>query len=368
MTAAHNLILTDTQKVGRRVEYSYRDEVTGRQFNVAHYLEAAEGKSKDLDVLNLGKADTWTSSEMVPKGRLYHPKTKCFDDVEDSIWAKARLKPSDAFAAIKKLQDTLPGYVPIFWGGGRSCQTIYHPTQEAALHTIHIALDTDTWVINEEPIREATLFPRGFITLDAKATLEKAPGEEQISAALASIRSKLKKSERLRVSEHCGGLRLDVSDESLSYPDSCRLFLLFTLKGTCEPKGFARAGWYDLGDQLTGITIPRFDDPRYASRAGIPFFGQSILEVSPVPDGFICRGIKRSTEDGSDKIYAHIASGSQEFVIWGKSPKGKLRAKAVSYSEAADRFHGRGYEYKDFQWQGVPDFWERVVAACKEEA
>lgn len=355
------LVETSKAKTGRRLEIELRDADTGRMFSLVHYFNASR-TSDPLQTMNIGKQGGWTASEYHPNGRLVTPDNKRGMDIAN--FDKSKKTPSKAWAAVKDAEAAHPGMLPVSMGGGRGISTIYHPNRAAAMNAIENALLTDTWVIENEPIRQKQLNPKCRIDLDADALLNTAAGKGQILAAIRDLTDMLGKNEDIEVSEHLNRVRITVRREGVEYPDNLRLMLDYDLNGrvTKEGHAFSRVPYYEIADTLAGRQVPHYD--RMATR-GLPAYGMAM--ATPAPLGALCVRCLHNHEGTSNKIYAHVTMNGTDYAVWGKFDKGGLSAKPMSYSEITERtWKKKGEQYEETDEDAVPTFWERAAAAIEK--
>lgn len=86
-----------------------------------------------------------------------------------------------------------------------------------------------------------------------------------------------------------------------------------------------------------------------------------IEEQSPSAERRCLNAISRATASGRT-LTAHVIIGNRHYVMSGKLPGGRLRAKAMSNYAASEHLYNLvgGDRVEE---SGIPDFWKRVEAA-----
>ena len=351
------LIERDMRQTKRRVEVELLDEATNRVFLLTHYFSGASG-ADPIETMVLGKHGSWTASEMRPNGVVYNETTKCSHEIRG--FGKSGRLPASAWAAVKAEESNNPGFVAVSFGGGRCANTIYYARKDEAMRAINNALDTDTWVIEDEPVRKKTVSPNCQITLEADSRLERASGREQIKGALRDIEAALTKTDFIEVSLVGDRIRVEVVRKAIEYPANLRLCIEYPAAGLCLSGGchFSRAPYHALADQLAGIPVPHYDD---MEARGLPPYGMS--RATPSPDGHLCLRCLHNTANGNDKLYAHVVVGKKDYAVWGGFDGG-LRCKMFPHLELSERtWKKRTENYIEIDEDKVPNFWARVAAA-----
>lgn len=356
-----NLSLKETLTENRR-DISIYDQETERRFTVVEYLGGADESANTITKMDFGVAGHWTAAEFKPNGRfIFDTDHDRFLDLDEKLFDKALKNPSSAYSMIFEFSQEHPGFSPVLWGGGRGSRTIYYKTKEEAFRAIENALLTDTWVIDSEPIRMMSLFPRCESPLETASHLDLAPGKESILADLYRIAGTLGKNESLELSGGPERFRIEVTHSKKEHPENIRLMIFLSHLGVpCVGHGCARRGWYDIGDQIAGFRLNRYDQE---VAIGFPHYGQAISFPEKEPDGFQCRDCLHCTQGTSNKIYAHIHANGRYYAVWGPFT-GKLRAKADSNFAISDKvWEKRHSGYDETNWERIPDFWARVQTA-----
>ena len=348
-------------------EWEYADSATSRRFEVRELrgptaIEVVAGK-----VPSSSSASRFFLSEYVPNDRLVKEGK---DGAEDSYmeipspaWKKAKRIPSAAWALIGKIANANPGFSPIMWGSGLGSRSHFYPSLDECSKQIQNALDGDYWYASEEPVKSIVLADRCTITLEGKALLDRMPGEDQISASIADVASRLSPLEICEVSEHLGTIRVEVREPAREYPDSCRLMLLLSSDGRVRGNtGFVRAGWSELGDRLARRTLPRFDGPEGLS-SGFPAYGQSFVAPGVQPAGVQRVEVLHKIEGTSNKVYAYARLNGRSVFVWGRFSSGRFQSMAADGSGYGKLSEKRAKGYEPIPPEFVPEFWTRLQAA-----
>ncbi len=344
-------------------EWEYIDEATGRHFEV-RLLERATAievaADKEPASANGGR---YFVSEFLPNGRLGRQTTGkdfVFYDIPAAKWRRAARKPSTANALLAKAERDHPGFRRFTSSGGLGLRSIFYPSLAACGNQIQNALDADFWLCDEEPIKCIVLAERCEITLEAQAELQRMPGNEQISAAIADIGAHLAPAEQADISAETGIIRIEVRDRKREYPDSCRLMLRFLASGRVEMRvGFVRGDWGTLADRLAGRELPRYDGPAGLAR-GFPAYGQRMAAQAAEPAGIERVEVLHKQKGTSNKIYAVAQVNGRWFHVWGRYPSGRFQqmpAEGTGYAKMAQK---RSEGYEPIAPAEVPDFWDRL--------
>lgn len=343
---------------------TYTDKATGRHFGVrikegATDIEVIQGKSP-------GRGPRYFLEEYTPNGRLVEDvdANPRFVDVPAAVWTKARATPSKAWRCIHRYVAKNPGFVPVLFGSGYSVSTIFYPDLDACARAITNALDTDMWVTSHEPTKHVSLGDRMQATLEARAMMDRMPGGEQVEAAARDLGARLGKTESLRVSEHCGGLRIDITDGAQEHPESARLLVCFSPEGRPARKpGFGRGAWVEAAQAIIGVELANYDGPAGTSY-GLPAFGQRIGDFGQRPDEVRDLEVLHKMEGTSNKIYVYADVGGKRFFAWGRFAGGKLQTKPAPGSSYETMSKKRDGGNDRIAPEGIPDFWSRLMEAA----
>jgi len=368
-----DFIREDGRKGGSEcANFGYTDKKTGRIFNVREIVggnpfDRATGKDE-------GDADRvrYFLEEYIPNGRLVKDgatrATDTLADIPDAQWKKARKSPSAAWGLCRKYTAEHPGFYAISWGGGLGSGTIFYLSLESCALAINNALETDIWVQDHEPPKYIMLGERINADFKAKALLDRSPGCEQIMAAILELGAALAPAETLFVAEHCGGIRLDVTDAVLEHPENARLFLLFRPTGQLafdenRHSGFYRGGWGKLANRIAGRHLPNYDGPAGIAN-GLPAFGQG-FQFAVQPEDISDLEVLHKQDDSSNKIYLAVTVGKKRFFAWGKFLGGKLQTMPTKGRDTYSKFSEKRDEgYERIEPSRVPDIWKRLLEAA----
>jgi hypothetical protein len=364
------LKLTHRRQEKLRIEESLRDESTGRCFSLIFFKVRTASFSVSpapdkIEEMVKGRGASWHASELRPNGVIsLDDPAKGVLSIDEKVWRDCRGVPSRAGRAVRKFQKAHPGYEPVLCGGGRGVQSIYHPTREKAIQAIENALATDMWLIENEPIRTRRLGRAAEISIEDYSLLTKSPGRAKIMRALAQTEAAVTKGQKVLVCEHTGSLRIEVKQPKLEYPENLRMLVTFSTDGEPDGYAFARAGFYDLADQLAGEEVPRFDRSRYFA-AGLPRYGQTMGPPQlAVPEGWRLRDCLGCQSGTSDKVYAWLTGpGEKQFVAYGRRDGTALVVRTVSRQYAEEAIYSRRGRYQAIDACDIPEFWNRVLSA-----
>ena len=357
-----------------RVEHSYTDKDTGRMFGVREKrgntdLETVTGKRKP--VRGEAAGIRYFLEEFIPNGRLC-TEGSAVDmntvDVPAGPWAKARGTPSKAWRLVRRFADRNPGYEPVLWGSGYSTNSIFYGSLAECTQAITNAIETDMWVHSHEPTKYAILAERTLATLEAKGMLDRMPGGDQVLAAALEIGAALPPTEIAEVSEHAGGLRIDVRDDNRQHPASCRLLLIFSPSGRVEPRnGFVRGAWGAVANRIAGCELPNYDGPDGVAR-GFPAYGQAFPNTVR-PAQVVCVEVLHKQVGSANKIYLYAEVAGKRFFAWGRFGGGKLQTKpAPAGSRYGQLSAKRDRNYEPIDEESVPEIWERLLEAARDLA
>lgn len=341
--------------------FEYIDRETSRYFNVRQL----EGPTSIEAVVGVGteklSGTRYFLEEFVPTGRLCNEDVSRVADVPR--WDRVRKQPAAAWEAIRKAQEEDPDLAPMLSGSGYGDRSIFYDSLDACRKQIENALDADTWVVTSEPIKRVRLGARCEIQMGTYAALRSMPGGEQINAAIAEITAALATHERAEVSGADAGVRIEVKDTRLEYPDNLRLVVSISSAGRPEGYGFVRGTWAELGDRIAGRRLPRYDGPEGIA-IGLPAYGQK-FGLPERKTGRITSVEALHYQGGSsNKIYAAVTVDGKRWIVWGSFEKGKFQAMAGSPGgdwSILSKKRDKGYERIDES--RIPLFEKRVLAA-----